>query len=105
VNSRSMTQAQVQALLRQSAAPLAEYAAASPARKEGAQFVVRTLWTAMIGGPEMEEATWRSFRRVGHLPDDELKAIQECYYRKMKPAVTQEQLNLLRKRYRLRRKR
>jgi hypothetical protein len=73
-----MTDADIQTLLKKFAGPLAEYAAASQARKENADFMVRTLWTAMIAGPEMEEETWTAFREIAHLPEDDLKAIQDC---------------------------
>ena len=99
-----MTDAYIQTLLKKFAAPLAGYAAASQARKENADFMVRTLWTAMIAGPEMEEDTWKAFREIAHLPEDDLKAIQDCYNQQMKPVVTPEQLATLRKRYGLRRK-
>ena len=97
--------ADVQALLKKFAAPLAEYAAASHARKENADFMVQTLWTAMIAGPEMEEETWKAFREIAHMPDGDIKAIQDCYYQQMKPVVSSEQLAALRKRYGMRRKR
>ena len=50
-----MDQTEVEALFRKFAAPLAGYAATSAKRKEGAEFLARNLWTAMIAGPEMEE--------------------------------------------------
>lgn len=100
-----ITDADVQVLLKKFAAPLAEYAAASQARKENADFMVQTLWTAMIAGPEMEEETWKAFREIAQLPKDDLKAIQHCYNHQMKPVVNPEQLAVLRKRYGMRRKR
>jgi hypothetical protein len=57
-----MNQAEVQYLFRQFAAPLTSYAATSPKRKEGAEFHSRSLWMAMIAGPEMEEETWRRLK-------------------------------------------
>jgi len=42
-----MDQAEVQELFRRFAAPLAGYAATSVQRKEGVEFMARTLWTAM----------------------------------------------------------
>ena len=104
MNDHEITDADVQALLKKFATPLAEYAAVSHARKENAQFIVRTLWTAMIAGPEMEEETWKAFREIAHMPEEDLKAIQDCYNEQMKPVVSPEQLVVLRKRYGLRRK-
>jgi len=104
MNDQSVAQAEVRDLLRKFAAPFADYAATSPARNENADFMVRTLWMAMIAGPEMEEETWKTFRDIGHLPDEELKAIQDCCHHQMKPVVSSEQLATLRKRYALRRK-
>jgi hypothetical protein len=95
---------ETQALLRRFAAPLAGYAATSAERKEGAEFMARTLWTALIAGPEMEEETWKALKTTGKLDDDSLQAIKEVYFQKMKPVVTGEQVAALRKRYRLRRK-
>ena len=100
----SMTQPEIQELLRKFAAPLADYASTSRARKEGADFMVRVLWQAMIAGPEMEEETWKSFREIAQLAEEDLNAIQQCYYEKMKPAVGEEELMVLRRRYGLKRR-
>ena|ERR1700722_8078851 len=98
-----MDQAEVQTLFRKFAAPLAGYAATSPARKELAEMLARNLWTAMIGGPEMEEETWKVFKKHAKLDDDTLQPIKKLYFEQMKPVVTEEQLVALRQRYRLRR--
>ena|SRR5438132_12011343 len=99
-----MDQAEVQALFRKFAAPLAGYAAIPVQRKEGAEFMARTLWTALIAGPEMEEETWKVLKKHAHLDDDSLQAIKDVYFQKMKPVVSEEQLAGLRATYRLRRK-
>jgi hypothetical protein len=99
-----LTQAEIQALLRNFAAPLADYASTSHIRHQGADFMVRTLWQALIAGQEMEEETWKAFREIGGIEGEDLKAIQDCYYQKMKPLVTEEQLVALRRRYGLKRK-
>lgn len=99
-----MDQAEVQALFRKFAAPLAGYAATSAQRQKGAEFMVRTLWTAMIAGPEMEEETWKAFQKHAHLDGESLQSIKDLYFQKMKPVVTEEQLAGLRERYRLRQK-
>jgi hypothetical protein len=97
----SMDQTEVQALFRTFAAPLAGYAATSPARKELAKMLARNLWTAMIAGPEMEEETWKVFKNRANLDDDSLQPIKELYFDQMKPVVNEEQLVALRERYRL----
>jgi len=98
-----MDQAEVQALIRQFAAPLGDYAATSAARTEGAEMLARALWTAMIAGPEMEEATWKVFKTTGRLDDESLQIIQRLYFDQMKPVLTEEQLAALRERYGVRR--
>ena len=99
-----MTQAEIQALFRKFAAPLGGYAATSAQRKEGAEFMARTLWTALIAGPEMEEETWKTFQSHAHLAGDSLQAIKDLYFQQMKPVVSDEQLATLRQRHRLRKK-
>ena len=104
MSDKMMTDADMQDLLRKFAAPLAQYASTSPGRNDMADVMVRLLWAAMIAGPEMEEETWKSFREIAHLPEDGLKAIQDCYHKQMKPVVTPEQLVILRRRYGVKRK-
>jgi superfamily II DNA/RNA helicase len=99
-----MDQAEMQTLYRKFAAPLAGYAATSRERREGAEFMARTLWTAMIAGPEMEEETWKAFNKHAALDDEALQSIKEMYFEKMKPIVAEEQIVALRQRYRLRKK-
>lgn len=99
-----MDQAEVQALFRKFAAPLAGYAATSAQRKDGAEFMARTLWTALIAGPEMEEETWKAFQAHAHLDDESLESIKDMYFQQMKPIVSETQLAGLRERYRLQKK-
>jgi len=99
-----MEQTEVQALFWKFAAPLADYAAISAKRREGAEFMARTLWTAMIAGPEMEEEMWKILKTTGHLGDDSLQVIKDLYFEQMKPVVSEDQLTGLRERYRVRRK-
>ena len=100
-----MDQTTVHNLFRQFAAPLAAYAATSPARRELADMLARNLWTALIAGPEMEEEAWHVLRETGGLDHDSLEAIQQTYYDLMKPTVSDdEQLRALRQRYPLKRK-
>jgi len=99
-----MNQTTVQSLFRKFAAPLAGYAATSPARKELAEMLARNLWTALIAGPEMEAETWNILKTTGKLDADSLQAIQELYCEQMKPVVTEEELVDLRQRYQFKRK-
>jgi len=98
-----MTDEEVRDLLQEFAAPLSPYVT-SPDRKTSAEALVKSLWLAMITGPEMEEETWKILRTRGNLDDDLLDSIQTCYYEKMKPIVGAEQLAALRERYKVRRK-
>jgi hypothetical protein len=52
----------------------------------------------------MEEETWKILTTTGKLEADSLLAIQEMYYKKMKPVVSDEELVDLRQRYQLKRK-
>ena len=66
--------------------------------------LARSLWLAMIAGPEMESETWTTLKTIGKMDDDSIQVIQELYFDQMKPAVTEEQVEELRQRYRIRRK-
>jgi hypothetical protein len=99
-----MDQAIVQALFRRFAAPLAAYAATSPERKELAEMLARNLRTAMIAGPESEEATWKVLKTTSRLDDDSLQVIQQLYNDQMKPVVSEQERAALRQRYQPRRK-
>jgi hypothetical protein len=100
--SKPMNQAEVQSLFSKFAAPLAGYAATSPVRKDLAEMLTRNLWTALIAGPEMEEEVWKALKTTGKLDDDALQVIQQMYFDKMKPVVSEDQLVALRERYRVR---
>ena len=95
-----MTDKEVRDLLQEFAAPLSLYVT-SPDRKTSAKALVKSLWLAMITGPEIEEETWEILRTRGNLDDELLDSIQTCYYEKMKPVVGAEQLAALRERYKV----
>ena len=99
-----MDQAEVQALFRKFTAPLADYAATSVQRKEGAEFMARRLWTALIAGPEMEEEIWKVLKITGKLDDNSIQSIKDLYFQQMKPVVSEDRLLAFRERYRVRRK-
>ncbi len=98
-----MTDKEVHDLLQEFAAPLSPYVT-SPDRETSAKALVETLWLAMITGPEIEEETWKILKTKGNLDDELLDSIRSCYYEKMKPVVSSEQLAALRERYKVRRK-
>jgi hypothetical protein len=98
-----MDQAEVQALFRRFAAPLASYAATSTSRQELAEMLARNLWTALIAGPAMEEETWKVMKSRASLDDQSLQPLQDLYFQQMKPVVSEEQLAALRQRYQVRR--
>ena len=94
-----MGQPEVQMLFQKFAAPLTSYAAISTERKQLAEMLSRNLWMALIAGPEAEDETWKVLRIEGNLDRDSLEPIQQCYYERMKPSVSQEQLVALRAKY------
>ena len=95
-----MDRSEEEALFRQFAAPLTEYAAISPDRRELAELLARTLWLAVIAGPETEEQTWEFLKQQTSLDEESLQPIQEMYYEQMKPVPNEAQLAALRTRYR-----
>jgi hypothetical protein len=100
---QDMTDKEVRDLLHEFAAPLSPYVTSS-ARKTSAETLVKSLWLALITGPEVEEETWKILKKRAGLDDDLLDSIQTCYYEQMKPVVSAEQLTALRERYKVRRK-
>jgi hypothetical protein len=50
------------------------------------------------------EEVWKALKTTSKLDDDSLQIIQQMYFDKMKPVVSEEQLVALRERYRVRRK-
>ncbi len=97
----SIIQREIRDLFRQFGSPLAGYASTSSARKALAEMLARQLWTAMIAGPQMEQETWKVLKTEARLSDEDLRAIQGVYCRKMKAVVSEEQLAALRERYKV----
>ena len=95
----TMDQSEIQDLFRRFAAPLASYAATSEERRELAEMLAKLLWMAMIAGPRMEEETWQVLISTDNLAPESLQAVKEVYFQQMKPAVHEEELTVLRKRY------
>jgi hypothetical protein len=97
----SITEAEVQALLNRFLAPFAPYALSSRRHRGRARVMIKTLWTALIAGPDGEAKAWRLLTEKAHLAAEDLQTIKDCYYQKMKPRVSEEQLAALRERYRV----
>ena len=96
-----MDQEEVQSLFERFAAPLAAYVALG-GRKESMETVARSLWVSMIGGPEIEEQMWTELGKPGNVDVNLLESIRRCYLEEMKPAISDEQLAALRRRYGIR---
>jgi hypothetical protein len=90
-------------LFQKFAAPLAPYAT-SGKRLASAESLVRSLWLALVTGPESEEAVWKGLKDTAKLDDDLIEAMKQCYHARMKPGVSAEQLAALRQRYKVKRK-
>ena len=98
-----MNQEEAQALFQKFAAPLAPHVTSAD-RKESAESLVRSLWLALLTGPEIEEALWKGLKDTAKLDDDLIEAVKQCYEEKMKPVVSAEQLAALRQLYQVKRK-
>ena len=97
-----MDESEVQTLFRKFAEPLASYAAFSAERKDLAEMLSQNLWKALIAGPQAEDTMWNVLTTEGNLDTGQLEPIQNCYYKQMKPSVSQDQLVVLRAKYGMR---
>lgn len=97
-----MDESEVLTLFRKFAEPLASYAAISAERKDWAETLSRYLWKALIVGAQAEDAMWNVLTTEGKGDAEQLEPIQTCYYERMKPSVSQDQLVVLRAKYRVR---
>ena len=88
-----------QALFLKFAEPLASYAAFSAERKKLADMLAQNLWQALIAGPQAEDTMWDVLTNEGNLDAEQLEPIKTCYYKQMKPTVSQDQLVVLRAKY------
>ena len=88
-----------QALFLKFAEPLASYAAFSAERKKLADMLAQNLWKALIAGPQAEDTMWDVLTNEGTLDAEQLEPIKACYYKQMKPTVSQDQLVVLRAKY------
>ncbi len=91
-----MDKTEVQELFQKFAEPLATYAAFSADRKQLAEMLSQNLWKALIAGPQAEDIMWDVLTTEGKLDAEQLEPIQTCYYKQMKPSVSQVQLVVLR---------
>ncbi|MCX9009936.1 MAG: hypothetical protein OIN66_02330 [Candidatus Methanoperedens sp.] len=97
--AKVLTDLEAQNLFRKFAAPLFR-AASSPARKKAAHELARMLWVALITGPDIEELVFQELVKVG-LDAEGIQAIRDRYYREMKPAITEEELQALKISYKV----
>src|SRR4029077_3865722 len=98
-----MNQEEAQALFQKFAAPLAPYVT-SAGRIETAESLARSLWLALVTGPEIEETVWKGLRDTARLDDDLIEALKQCYEEKMKPVDSGARHAALRQRYKVERK-
>lgn len=89
------------AIFRRFAAPLSDCLAGHTSHDAGT--LAKSLWTAMIAGPQMEEKTWDAFHHIADVDEITVVLIQRCYREQMRPLVTDEELAELRRRYNLQR--
>lgn len=88
-----------QALFMKFAEPLSSYAAFSAERKQLADMLSENLWKALIAGPQAEDTMWDVLTNQGNLDAEQLEPIKTCYYKQMKPTISQDQLVVLRAKY------
>ncbi len=88
-----------QALFMKFAEPLASYAAFSAERKQLADMLSQNLWKALISGSQAEDIMWDVLTNEGNLDAEQLEPIKTCYYKQMKPTISQDQLVVLRAKY------
>jgi hypothetical protein len=100
---KSLTDREAQELFARFAAPVFR-AAKSPSQRKGAQRLAEALWLALVTGPEIEEAVFQSLEGVGGLEAEDLAIIKERYYAEMKPSITEEELQALKARYKVRKR-
>ena len=93
-----------QALFLKFAEPLASYAAFSAERRQLADMLAQNLWKALIAGPQAEDPMWDVLTNEGNLGAEQPEPIKTCYYKQMKPTVSQDQLVVLRAKYGVRHK-
>ena len=88
-----------QALFMKFAEPLASYAAFSAERKQLADMLSQNLLKALISGLQAEDIMWDVLINEGNLDAEQLEPIKTCYYKQMKPTISQDQLVVLRAKY------
>jgi len=98
-----LTDREAQELFAKFAAPVFR-AAKSPPQRKGAQRLAQALWLSLVTGPEIEEAVFQSLKEVYGLAAEDLAIIKERYYREMKPSITEEELQALKARYKVKKK-
>ncbi len=97
-----LTDNEAQKLFQKFAAPLFR-GANSVTRKKSAHELAKTLWVALVTGHENEEMIFEELRKSLADPES-IQVIRDCYYDKMKPLITEEELQALIVRYQVKKK-
>lgn len=92
-----MTDQEAQNLFRRFATPVFR-AANIPKRKIAAHQLAEILWMALVTGPEIEELV---FKKIGEIIGVDVQLIKDRYYQEMKPAITEEEVQTLKARYKV----
>ena len=90
-----MQESDIQELFARFAAPLVGFAALG-GRIQAVEVLARNLWMAMLAGDQAETEMWRS---LAETDSDLCETVKRCYFDRMKPSVSEEQLAALRRRY------
>ncbi len=98
-----MTDAEAKALFQAFAEPLFRHATTA-VRQQTAERLARTLWLALVTGPDSENLLWESLKDKMNMNEEGVELIRQVYVLEMKPQVGEEQLASLRQRYQVRRK-
>jgi hypothetical protein len=93
-----MDEREIKSLYQKFASPLDSYAN-SPVRKQYVEYLVPSLWRAMIFGHDAERDAWKSMQEVGKMEDSVVEAMLELYHEQMCPLVSEHELAALREHY------
>jgi hypothetical protein len=101
-NVKVLTTQEAQDLFQKFSAPLFR-AANSYTRKEAAHELAKSLWIALITGPEVEDNVFQTLKETG-ISFEGIQVIKDRYYIEMKPIITMEELQSLKARYNVKKK-
>ena len=89
----TIPQSELQGLFPKFAAPLVSGEAAKRFGEPVAKQLAQTFWQMMIDGPKSEAYLWKSFGES--FTSDDVAMLRRCFYEKMKPTISPEQLTAL----------